>query len=181
MNRRRDDLQLVDTSTWPTVDVNALPVAMKKTFEARRQAIDWYIENKPLRDIERRTGINSRQLYRLIDRCMRLAEDGLVVGFRGLLQHRRVGAYTRTANLSAESSVTGKGLAGAFTLLLERYPVLVAWLKQKIRERAVNLRQISTDGKLKIRLQQLGKLHAGFILQCRAVGITAADYPFNTD
>lgn len=181
MNRRRDDLQNIDISIWPAVDVTALRSAARKSFEARRQAIELYVANKTVRDIEKETGINSRQLYGLLDRCLKQADDGQMLGFRGLLKYRHVGNYKRTANLLPDCSVTGKGLAGAFALLLERYPVLAVWLKQKMRERAVILRQISTNGILKTRLQQLGKLHAGFIVQCRAVGITATDYPFNTD
>ena len=34
---------------------------------------------------------------------------------------------------------------------------------------------------VKTRLRQLGKLHTGLIRKCRAAGITAADYPLNTD
>src|ERR1019366_1900891 len=48
-------------------------------------------------------------------------------------------------------------------------------------QHAVVLDQISTDGVLKTRLCGLSNLHAGFIMQCPAAGITAADYPLNTD
>lgn len=181
MNRRRDDLQNIDTSIWPIVDMNALPAATQQTFAARHRAIELYVGGETVRDIEKQTGINSSQLYGLLDRCLKQAEDGQIFGFRGLLKHHRTGTYSRTANLSPHCSVTGKGFAGAFALLLERYPCLASWLQQKIRERVVVLRQISTDGVLKTRLQQLNKLHAAFIIQCRAVGLTAADYPMNTD
>lgn len=40
MNRRRDDLQNIDTSIWPIVDVNALPAASQKAFAARHLAIE---------------------------------------------------------------------------------------------------------------------------------------------
>jgi len=79
------------------------------------------------------------------------------------------------------SSATGQGYAGAFAVLLECEPVLAQWLTQKIRRHAVILDQISTDGTLKTRLRGLGNLHTGFLMQCRAAGITAADYPLNTD
>lgn len=181
MNRRRNDLQNMDTSTWPTVDPNALPAIKQKTFEVRRQAIDLYATGNTLRDIEKQTGISSRQIYDLLDRCLAQADDGRIFGFRGLLKHHRIGSYTRSAQLSPDCSATGQGFAGAFAVLLERHPVLAQWLTQKIRQHAVILDQISTDGALKTRLRGLVNLHTGFIMQCRAAGITAADYPLNTD
>jgi hypothetical protein len=181
MNRRRDDLQNLDTSTWPTVDVNALAPAKRKTFEERQDAVNLYSSGRTLREIERRTGINSSQLYGLLERCLALADDGRIFGFRGLLKHHRIGTYARTAKISAEYSESGKGLVGAFAFLLEQHPPLAQWLTQKIHKRAVALRQVSTDGPIKTRLSGLGNLHQGFLTQCRAVGITAADYPLNTD
>jgi len=181
MNRRRDDLQNIDTSAWAAVDPNALAAAKRKTFEARYEAINLYATGQTLREIEKRTGINSRQLYGLLDRCLTQADDGRLVGFRGLLKHDRFGSYARTAKLPAEYSASGRGLVGAFAFLLEQHPPLAQWLTQKIRKHAVTLHQVSTDGPLKTRLNGLCNLHAGFLTQCRAVGITAADYPFNTD
>lgn len=181
MNRRRHDLQNLDTSTWSTVDPHALSAAGQKTFTARRQAIELYAAGKTVRDIENQTGINSKQLYQLIDRCLTPSADGQLLGFRGLLKYRRIRAYTRVAKLAPRYPGAGHGFAGAFALLLERYPALLEWLALKIRKHAVILQQISTEGKLRTRLQGLGHLHAGFIQQCRTVGITAADYPLNTD
>lgn len=132
MNRRRDDLQNIDTSVWPTVDPNALSGAKRKTFEARHEAISLYATGQTLREIEKRTGINSRQIYGLLDRCLTQADDGRLVGFRGLLKHDRFGSYARTAKLPAEYSASGKGLVGAFAFLLEQHPPLRQWLTQKI-------------------------------------------------
>ncbi len=181
MNRRRDDLQNIDTSTWPCVDVNALTAEKKAAFTQYQKAVDLFASRTTVGEIEKLTCVNRRQLYRLLDRCLKQADDGQIFGYRGLLKHRRIVAYVRTAQLSADCSITGQGFVGAFALLLERYPQLADWLKRKIRERAVTLHQVSTDGVLKTRLRQLDKLHAGFLMQCRAVGLTPADYPMNTD
>lgn len=58
---------------------------------------------------------------------------------------------------------------------------MATWLQHKLDKRAVVLDQISTDGSLKTRLRGLASLHAGFVMQCRAIGITGADYPLNTE
>ncbi|MEC4720373.1 integrase [Noviherbaspirillum sp. CPCC 100848] len=181
MNRRRNCFLQIDTSIWPAVDHNAIPAEKRRAFIARSTAIDLYIAGTPLREIGKRTGVHSRQLYWLLDRCLTEADDGQIYGYRALQKSRRIDPYTRTAEFSSVHTGTTGGYAGAFKVLLERYPALATWLHGKLEQRAVVLDQISTDGKLKSRLRNLGHLHAGFITQCRKLGITGNDYPLNTD
>lgn len=181
MSSRRACFLHIDTSTWPAVDHHALPAERRSKFMARRAAIEFYISGSPLREIAKQTGISSRQLYWLLDRCLRPAEDGQVFGFRALIKGVHIKSYTRTAALVASPTGTVNGYAGTFALLLERYPGLATWLQHKLDKRAVVLDQISTDGSLKTRLRGLASLHAGFVMQCRAIGITGADYPLNTE
>jgi putative transposase len=181
MSYRRARFLHIDTSTWPAVDHHALPAERRSKFIARHTAVELYIGGSPLREIAKQTGISSRQLYWLLDRCLKPAEDGQVFGFRALIKGFRTTSYTRTAALAVNRTGTVNGYAGSFALLLERYPGLAAWLQHKIDKRAVVLDQIGTDGSLKTRLRGLASLHAGFIMQCRAVGITGADYPLNTE
>ena len=181
MNRRRKDILEFDTSMWPRVDTNALSAAQKSVFEKRQKAIELYVGGAVVRLIEEQTGVNRRQLYFLLDRCLASDTNGRIVGFPGLIKYKHFATYTRTAALKTTRDTGGVGLVGAFSLLLDHYPPLADWLKLKIRERAVILRQISTEGVLKTRLLQLDKLHAGFLMQCRAVGLTSSDYPMNTD
>lgn len=181
MVRRRSSFLEIDTKLWPTVDFQAVSTEKRKALVARCKAIDLYVAGTALRDIEAQTGISSRQLYWLLDRCLKEAEDGRIYGYRALLKSYRTGSYTRTADLSKDFVGTRQGYAGAFTLLLERYPGLMAWLKARIEQRAVSITQISTDGHLKSRLRNLCHLHAAFIIQCRKAGITGADYPLNTE
>jgi len=181
MARRRSSFFEIDTKLWSTVDFQAVSPEKRKVLVARCEAIDLYVAGTALRDIEAQTGVSSRQLYWLLDRCMKEAEDGRIYGYRALLKSYRTGSYTRTAQLSKDFVGTRQGYAGAFALLLERYPGLAAWLKIKIEQRAVAITQISTDGRLKSRLRNLCHLHAAFIIQCRKAGITGADYPLNTE
>lgn len=181
MNRRRKDLQNIDTRTWPTVDISALSDTMRTAFSKRCCAIELYASGKAVRDIEKQTGVNDRQLYRLLDRCLKQGDDGMLMGFRGLIKYKHIGIYTRIAAARAVNVGIGSGLGGAFVLLMERYPTLVTWLRQQIRDHAVVLEQLSTEGRLRTRLIGLSGLHQNFLKQCRAVGITAADYPLNTD
>lgn len=180
MMRRHPRLQNIDISLWPTVDTNALDTADQATFLLRRQAVEFYAGGKAVRDITRLTGINSRQLYWLLDRCLQPAEDGRFTGLAGLLKYRHHSAYNRTAPLRAGCPGADQGFAGAFALLLERYPTLAAWLNDKISKHAIVLEQGQTDDAMRTKVRGLTALHAGFIMQCRAAGITADAYPMNT-
>ena len=75
----------------------------------------------------------------------------------------------------------GLGTAGAFGLLLGAHPPLAHWISEQVRAKRVSVDQISTDDGLRLRVRSLTKLHLGFLDQCRAVGLSSADYPFNTD
>jgi putative transposase len=180
MLRRRTDLQEIAIDTWLMVDVNALEKDKRAAFEARERAIRLYASGEVLRQIEKKTGINSRQVYALLSRCLTQADDGRIYGFRGLLKHHRTGSYVRTAPLAPGCTVTGQGFVAAFSVLLERYPALTHWLQKKIDEDAVVLDQLSTDDGLKTRLRGIVRLHTAFLQQCRRAGITAEEYPLNT-
>lgn len=180
MNRRKPEFQTIDLSIWPMVDPLALSLEKREAFEKMCRAIGSYVAGKAVRVIEQETGINSHQLYRFLYRCLKPAEDGTIYGYRGLVKYSRIADYIRKEKISPVFVGSGSGLAGAFALLLDSYPVLQQWLKQKLKQHAVVLKQISTDGALKVRLIGIHNLHSGFIIQCRAAGITATDYPLNT-
>src|SRR5207253_1089085 len=66
-------------------------------------------------------------------------------------------------------------------LLIEAHPPLAQWITEQVRAKRVSLDQISTDDGLRLRVRSLTKLHLSFLDQCRALGLSSADYPFNTD
>lgn len=160
-------------------DSGALPEEQRAVFNARRQAIELYAANASVGDIERRTSVHRRHLYRMLDRCVTIHEDGRVFGWRALAPHARVGSYQRTAKIRLEHD--GSGAAGAFGLLLQAHPRLSEWITQRVRDKAIAIEQRDTDDGLRIRLRGLKGLHLDFLRQCRNLGLTAADYPFNTD
>ena len=181
MNRRNPAFQHIDLDVWPSVDSGALSPDKAAFFKRRRQAIDAYVSGASLRNIEEETGINSRQLYRTLNRCLLPAEDGRMYGYRALIKYDRGVTYSRQERISETHLQLKTGLAGAFTLLMEAYPALHQWLSQKIKRYAIRIVQVHTEGTLKIRLKGIKNLHTSFIIQCRGAGITADEYPFNTE
>ncbi|MEO6072502.1 MAG: integrase, partial [Burkholderiales bacterium] len=92
--------------------------------------MEHYLAGESVRDIHTQTSVGSRQLYRLLERCLARHDDGRVFGYRGLLPHVHVNAYTRHTPLTTLSEAGSRGTAGAFAYCLERYPVLEDWINQ---------------------------------------------------
>ncbi|KML38954.1 integrase [Burkholderia cepacia] len=180
MNRRKPAFQSLNVTTWPTLAWTGLDPAIAEPVKVRMQAIERYARGDAVHDIEAATGVNRRQLYRLLERGLAPHPDGRIYGYRALVAHVRVAEYVRMQPVTQCSERGSRGMVGALTQLLERYPVLAGWLRLQLKQRRVTLEQRPTDGDLRTRLRGLQALHAAFLQQCRQVGLTAADYPFNT-
>ena len=178
MNRRRDGAAM-QPATWPEFDSGALDPDRRATFKSRRRAIEMFVANASLASIETQTGVNRRQIYRVLDACIAMHSDGRPFGWRALVPHTRLADYRRSAKVQRRP--LGLGAAGAFGLLLESHPALVEWIAERVRSDKVSVEQITTDNGLRLRVRGLTALHIDFLAQCRAIKLTSADYPFNTD
>ncbi len=180
MARRKAEFQTLDPSTWPTVAWTEFDAAERESIRARTTAIEQYARGAPIKEIEQSTGVNRRQLYRLLERALTAHPDGRLCGFRALILHSRVADYVRLSPVKLNGERGSRGAVGALSQLLERFPVLAAWLRLQIKQHCVALIEIRTGGELRTRLRGLQGLHAGFLQQCRQCGLVAVDYPFNT-
>jgi len=178
MSKRRD-WPRPDTTIWPEFDPGALPARQRKSFIARRRAVELFAANTSLAEIEAQTGVNRRQIYRALESALTVHSDGRPYGWRALVPNTHVCGYSRSAKVLRHAA--GLGTAGAFNLLIEAHPPLAQWITEQVRAKRVSVDQISTDDGLRLRVRSLTKLHLGFLDQCRAVGLSSADYPFNTD
>lgn len=152
----------------------------QRAFDRRRQALVRYAEGESLRQIEKTTGVNRRELYRWLERAMIPHSDGRPYGFRALGRYMRIAEYARVSTVQIGGERGNSGGAGALSQLFECYPSLSDWLRLQIKRRRVLLEQINTDERLRTRLRGLQALHDEFLRQCRMVGLKATDYPFNT-
>lgn len=175
----RRNVSRPDTSAWPAFDPGALPPAQRKTFDARRRAVELFAADTSLAEIEARTGVDRRQVYRALESAAAPHADGRPYGWRALVPHTRVGDYHRLSKVQRHRD--GLGTAGAFGHLLVTHPPLAQWITEQVRAKRVSVDQISTDDGLRLRVRSLTKLHLSFLDQCRTVGLSSADYPFNTD
>ena len=160
MSRRRVSAAFAPAA-WAECDANALAEPQRSKFLKQRDVIELYARNASVAEIEKHTGIDRRQLYRMLDRCMATHDDGRVLGWRALVPQARVGSYQRTARIGIDRSGRGLGAAGAFGLLLQANPSLARWIDARVRDKAIAIEQRSTDDGLRVRLRGLKALPRG--------------------
>jgi len=127
--RRKSSLQDLDTSVWPSVAYTELAEDKREAFQRRMHAVERYVQGDSIHDIEAATGINRRQLYRLIERCLAEHEDGRIYGFRALATYARIASYKRVTKITGQGERGSGRSVGALRQLLERYPTLASWLR----------------------------------------------------
>ena len=77
-------------------------------------------------------------------------------------------------------SAVAAALQAALSQLFKHFPTLGAWLLPQVGQHRVSREQIDTHARLRKRLRGLQLLHDEFLRHCCAVGLSAADSPFNT-
>ncbi|NMM04416.1 hypothetical protein HHL24_42070 [Paraburkholderia sp. RP-4-7] len=165
MSRRRPEFQTLDLASWSTIAWTELDATAHSRVQRHIDAIERYAKDEPVGSIEAATGVNRRQLYRLLDRALSLHADGRLYGFRALVAHARVTEYTRMLPVTMRGERSGA--VGALSLLFECYPTLAAWLVLQIRQRRVTPKQIPSNDGIRIRLHGLQALHERFLQGCR--------------
>jgi transposase InsO family protein len=168
---KRPDSDTLDLSRWPSVDVNALNEKARQGYQQRAMAVEHYATGISIDDVEKKTNVDRRVLYRAIERAVRAHPDGRPWGFRALIP----GSHTKAYERRKSSNSIGAGLAGAFSQLLEKHPKLEQLVRELIADRDVLLVQKGDHTYLK----NLRNAHNRFTADCRSVGLTANDYPLN--
>lgn len=164
------DSSLVDTTRWPTVDPNSLSEKDKDLYFSRVEAIHAYINSEKALSNE----ISSREVCRLLKRCIKQHPDGKVYGFRALIPQFRVTEYSRKAPLINDSE-EGGGLAGAFGALLFQYPELKDLIEREVLKKG--RRNDVFESKVSIKA-----LHKKVLDRCKELGLALTNaYPFNTN
>lgn len=120
MSRRKPEFQ----SAWPTVAHTELEQPVRQAFEVRMQAVTRYASGESLTQIEALTGVNCRQLYRMLERGMLPHPDGRPYGFRALISYARIAEYVRL------NPVHVRGTRERLTLRPAMHQCLTRWSRQ---------------------------------------------------
>ena len=77
--------QLRDISSWEEGNISSLSARAKKKYNKRKSAIiEYFTTDATIDEISLRNHISSESLLQLVDRCLMLAPDGTLWGFRAL-------------------------------------------------------------------------------------------------
>jgi putative transposase len=160
----------LNINEWPLVFVEGLSKDDQDIYNRRKEGIDLYFRGVSLKKIKKLTKIDSKDIYRLVDRCLELDKSGQIWGYRALIPRKRLEDYQRTASIDQPNTK----LTGAFKTLLKNFP--------QIRDEIIRLflhghSKSSEPVEPVMRAMDIWKK---FHKACRSVGLTAMQYPFNT-
>jgi len=160
---------LADFEQLPTVDESAFPSEFRAAYKKNLEAYRLFVAEKdvPLRQIKDLTGVDPKQLYRLLQRVLGKAEDGRIQGLRGLIPFKHMKEYERCVVVEATSVLFTKNASGAMAQLLKIYPSLDTWTRKKVRERNTPLR----PGEIREVYKSVRKLHQAFLKKCTEQGV----------
>jgi putative transposase len=172
-DRNSLDDQQRDVATWPLINTDDLTSKEQKRVERFQRAIARYLTGGKVKDLCKLNGICKSELLRTIKRCLEVHEDGRVWGFRALVSHAHLKGYQRTETVKPATGGQGRGgRVGALRQLFDRHPQLAELCETQF------LKKLSTDIVHESRVP-IKAIHKRFITACRALGLTAGDYPLN--
>lgn len=160
---------LKDTSRWPALDMSQMPESQAETYAKYQRAITAYVRGTSLAAVARDAGIPRTKISKKLARCLTLASDGAILGWRALLPYVRASSYTRIAN-PPTGAEAAHGYAGAFSQFLKSYPEIELELRKRINQK-------NHPEKDKSKRYWIGTLADDFQKICRAHGLTEKDYP----
>lgn len=168
----RNKLLGQDLDSWPKVDPIGMRPEDARAYKRRYTAIRMYQQGRSQKLILEKTGIDRFSLYRFLDRCITPADDGRIMGFRGLLRFKHV-PMVRSDDPKKLYARCAK--PGVLLVLFARYPT--------IRETLWNY---AIHGKIEgSKFRELNapisKIHDLFLALCEKQGIQSPHYPFNSE
>ena len=142
-------------------------------YESNELAMRLYFEYQSVKFITERTGIAAASLPRMARKCLGIASDGKIFGFRALVPHVRIEPYRRRAPLGRKFGEQQGGQTGALGMMLDRFPELEEKLTRFIRQDA----KYKDVPEFRLRSRDLHKL---FIKAIQEYGVSASEWPFTT-
>lgn len=166
LTRRTATDAVMDLSLWAQIDVSTFSHDDQQVMTEWRDLMDAYVMRKPVAEKLRSFSIDHTELLRKFNKCISLAEDGRLFGYRGLLPNAARKEYERSAPVRP-----GGNASGALCLLLKRKPEIQKFLDALILKRPIpghvhEARIMNKD------------LHVAFVSKCRDLGVEADEWPF---
>ena len=173
-NKTEDLRSAPPINIWPTVSIEGVDENFREMFLSRCNAVKMYVEGEIGTTIEAVTGISRTYIHRLTAKCLELAGDGRILGFRALIPHIHLNPYTRTADIKPKFREAQGGLSGIFRRTLDNHQNIETALVQLIRKKH------SRDLNVHEKRIQARSLHRFFLKSLKEAGIADSEWPFNT-
>lgn len=163
----------VPIDLWPSVLDVEFEDEQREQFRAQAEAMRLYFAYVPVAKIEALTGVHQTWLPRLAKRCLEIAPDGRIQGFRACIPFARAKDYCRVSKLPHNPPGIPSGMAGALGMVLRRFPdieeQLVLYIKNEAKHLAVP--------EYKLRPCDL---HRIFLRCLTDKEVTSSEWPFTT-
>jgi putative transposase len=159
---------------WPTVSLDGVEDSFREQFLNRCNAVRMYVEGEAGATIEAVTGIPRTFIHRLTAKCLELAGDGRILGFRALIPHIHLNPYNRTAEIKPKFQEAQGGLSGIFRRTLDKHPKIEETLIQLIRKKH------SSEHNVHEKRIRARNLHRFFLKSLKEAGVSDGEWPFNT-
>lgn len=162
----------LDDNHWPVVDENLIDDKDVRTrYQRLRNGIGLLRGGHSYAEASKVAGVSEDRLVAIVGRCLTVASDGRLAGYRACVFGWRPHENTRTAPFQkgARPSV---GYTGLFRKLIAEYPNLESTLTARLQR--IGLANLEAN-KLRGRT-----LRRAFIQVCTECGLTGNDYPLNT-
>ena len=167
LTRKSAPSGLLDTSIWPTISTEGLADKLSNTIGQWHNVISAYTRGTPVASLLEEYGYSHRELLRKFNKCIQVADDGRLAGWRGILPNAMRKPYVR------QTEVTGSGNgAGALHQLFKRFDGLEKYLQALVTKTPIpgHIHEPRISNKA---------LHAAFLEKCSELGVEATQWPFN--
>ncbi|WP_139379436.1 hypothetical protein [Zoogloea sp. LCSB751] len=157
---------------WPTLNADALPECDSMLYLARVQAVTMFFRGDGrVREITEVTGITNLSYF--VKRCLQIAPDGVIWGFRALAPNRRIKSYERNRSVGCKLPQDKGGLAGALGNIFKRFPDV----EKKLTDLILKKKGSGAVYEKRIRVIDV---HARFISELERNGVEKSEWPFNS-
>lgn len=161
-----------DPREWRQIDVDALSDDEKGRYIRLKAAIETYVRTGKLSAASKEANCSDALIIKQLNRCTTLSDDGLILGWAGLLKGVRVKNYSRTAPLPVAAMGAARGFSGCFSRFLHEHDDIRLELDELILKS--NRKKKAHEARISIK-----KLTLTFRDMCREHGIHEDEYPLN--
>lgn len=160
---------------WPDIDASTLSAEQRQGFKANKAAVQSLLAGSSYTQIFDETGLQEKEVRRLLKKCLKDDQCGDILGFRALVPYARTVKYRRSKRIERNARDGRGGCAGALTNLFEQFPDIEQKLTDEI------LKQLRPTEKIPEPRIEITKLHKLFLNWCRELGLQEkGQWPFNT-